>query len=81
MAAYSDLTGSIASQPMPAKVSCSSRCRIVCDLPAPVAPVTKAWRFSVASGIRMAPTGRSWPSRMLPSSTDRPAEGSLVTSK
>ena len=32
-------TGSIASQGTPARVSCSSRCRTVCDLPEPVAPV------------------------------------------
>jgi hypothetical protein len=42
IAAYSDFAGSIASHGMPAAVSCSSRCRTVCDLPEPVAPVMNA---------------------------------------
>src|ERR1700685_4390465 len=67
IAAYSDLTGSMASQPMPAALSCSSRCRTVWDLPDPVAPVTRACRLSVASGTRKAPTGRAWTCRVSPS--------------
>ena len=43
-------------------------CRTVWDFPAPVAPVTNACRFSVASGTRNAPTGRSWGSRIAPTS-------------
>ena len=66
IAGYSDLTGSIASQGSPAAASCSSRCRTVCDLPAPVAPVTRTCRFRVASGTANSPTGRSRPSRIIP---------------
>jgi hypothetical protein len=82
IAGYSDLTGSIASQGTPAPVSCASRCRTVCDLPAPVAPVTNAWRFRVASGTRNSPTGRSSRSRIAPRLTDAVVSTvSLVRSK
>src|SRR6516225_5733687 len=66
MPGYSDLTGSMTSQGSPAPVSPVSRCRTVCDLPAPVAPVTSAWRLRVGSGTRNSPAGRSSPSRITP---------------
>jgi len=70
---YSDLTGSMTSQGSPARVSCTSRCRTVCDFPAPVAPVTSACRFSVGSGTRKSPAGWSRASRMVPRHSGSPA--------
>src|SRR5690349_7878663 len=66
MPGYSDLTGSMTSQGSPAAVRPVSRCRTVCDLPAPVAPVTSAWRLRVGSGTRNSPAGRSSASRITP---------------
>ena len=43
------------SQGSPALVSPASRCRTVCDLPAPVAPVTSACLLRVGSGSRNSP--------------------------
>ena len=65
----------------PPRVSCSSRCRTVCDLPAPVEPVTKTWRFRVPSGTVNVPTWRSCPSRIAPSASPPAAPTSEVTSK
>ncbi len=45
---YSALAGSITSHGIPARAADSSRCRTVCDLPAPVAPHTNTCRFSDA---------------------------------
>ena len=54
------------SQGSPALVSSASRCRTVCDLPAPVAPVTSACLLRVGSGSRNSPAGRSCASRIAP---------------
>ena len=58
MPAYSALAGSITSHgtaPSGSRASPSRSVRIVCDLPEPVAPHTKACRFSVANGTRNGP--------------------------
>jgi hypothetical protein len=78
---YSALAGSTTSQGICARVAASSRARIVCDLPEPVAPVTKTCLFSESFGSTSGPAARLVRSSTSPSAiASRVPADSCVTS-
>ena len=82
MRRYSALAGSTTSQGMCARVAASSRARIVCDLPEPVAPVTKTCLFSESFGNTSGPAARLVRSSTSPKAiASRVPADSCVTSK